>query len=97
MKITFESKLWKYQGKAAWYFVTLPQEESLQIKFANIFSRRGFGSIRVKAKILNQEWQTSIFPDSKTKSYLLPIKSEIRKKVNLKDDSLITVTIDMVI
>jgi len=40
--------------------------------------RKGFGSVRVTAEIAGQSWQTSVFPDSRSGSYLLPVKKAVR-------------------
>jgi len=80
LSFTFTSELWMYQGKGAWFFVTLPTSESEKIKFFNQ-GRRGWGSVRAMVTIGKTKWQTSIFPDSKAGAYLLPIKADIRKKV----------------
>lgn len=71
--------------RGAWFFVTLPKEitESIKLVAAGL-STRGFGSIKVVAKTNSTHWNTSIFPDNKTKSYLLPIKREVRDKASIK-------------
>ncbi len=79
----FTAPIWLYQGKSAWFFITVPAQESASIKFFNSHPRRGWGSVRVKVKIGETEWKTSVFPDSKTKTYLLPLKAEIHKKENI--------------
>lgn len=84
MQIKFTAEIWKYQGKAAWYFITLPKDESALIKHLN-GTRRGFGSIRVTAQIGKSEWKTSVFPDSKLGAYLLPLKADVRKKEKLEE------------
>ncbi|MCE2926310.1 MAG: DUF1905 domain-containing protein [Rickettsiales bacterium] len=80
MAVNFTAELWMYLGKSAWFFVTLPKDESEQIKFLNSHRQRSWGSLSVNAKIGKSEWKTSIFPNSKTGAYLLPIKANIRKK-----------------
>jgi hypothetical protein len=47
--------------------------------------RRGWGAIYVKAKIGKTEWQTSIFPDRRSATYVLPLKKEVRYEENLYD------------
>lgn len=85
-KIT--APLWIYNGaKAAWHFFTIPQIESAQIKFLAADVKRGWGSVRVQVRIGMTEWRTSIFPDSKTQTYILPVKAEVRKKESLAEDS----------
>jgi Domain of unknown function (DUF1905) len=75
---TFTSPLWKYSGESAWHFVTLPLDISARIKFLQ-HGRRGFGSVRVQVKFGNSEFATSVFPDSKSGCYFLPVKASIRK------------------
>ena len=84
VKFSFEGELWVFSGNAAWCFITLPAENAEDIKEISQPHRRGFGSLRVKATIGTQTWHTSIFPDSKSKSYVLPVKKEIREKCGLE-------------
>ncbi len=74
----FTAALWKYSGESAWHFITLPSDISARIKFLQA-GRRGFGSVRVFATLGNSRFETSVFPDSKSGSYLLPVKASIRK------------------
>lgn len=75
--------MWKYKGTAGWHFVTLPKLLSKKIRQAHGLSEEGWGRLKTKASIENTSWQTAIWYDSKSDSYLLPIKSDIRKKFNL--------------
>src|SRR5690348_13453150 len=96
LSYTFSAKLWMYSGEGAWYFVTLPKEYATEIKtLSSDWKNKGFGSVRVKANIGNIKWDTSIFPDNKIKSYLLPIKKEVRKKLNINDGDELKVTIEL--
>lgn len=96
LDFTFTTKLWMYQGKGAWYFVTLPKEQADQIKFFTSPQntgqrRRGWGSVRVTVTIGTATWQTSIFPSSSSESYVLPVKAEIRKKAKINQGDDVTV------
>ena len=93
MKLEFEGRVWIYPGAAAWHFVSLPSEYTADLKL--IGGSSGFGSIRVLAKINNIEWQTSIFPDTKSGCYLLPLKKDIRFKTGLTDGSIVRCTLDI--
>ena len=90
---TFDAELWLYPtAKAAWCFATLPRDVGEQFKFFHPHTG-GFGSIKVTAKIGDTEWTTSIFPDSRSGSYLLPVKAEVRKKERVKPGDVVSVTI----
>jgi Domain of unknown function (DUF1905) len=91
MEFTFTSLLWEWQGKGAWCFVSLPQEYYEVIKQLSAGAKKGFGSVRVVVQVGSTTWRTSVFPDSRTKTFLLPIKKEVRSKEALGVDSLITV------
>jgi hypothetical protein len=96
INFTFTGKCWLWQGKGAWYFITLPQDQSEEIKFLsdNHFGkRRGWGSVRVIANIGTTEWETSIFPGSKIAAYILPIKAEVRRKQKIVVDGDVEVTL----
>jgi Domain of unknown function (DUF1905) len=83
LSFTFTSECWLWHGgKAAWHFITLPQNKSEEIKFfdENMHEkRRGWGAVRVLATIGNTSWETSIFPHSKIIAYILPVKASVRK------------------
>jgi Domain of unknown function (DUF1905) len=87
--VEFTALCWLYSGKGAWYFVTLPEKDAAEIsylsKVLNGGKRTGWGSVRVTVQVGQTVWQTSLFPDSKNKSYVLPIKAAVRKAENIVD------------
>ncbi len=83
---SFKAKIWLYQGKAAWHFVTLPKALSQEIRVLSFDKKAAWGSVRVSAAIGSTSWKTSIFPDTKAGAYLLPIKAEVRKKEKIAAD-----------
>jgi hypothetical protein len=44
--------------------------------------RRGFGSVKVTARVGESKWQTSLFPQ-KTGGWFLPVKKPVRLAENL--------------
>lgn len=98
-KNTFKvkAKVWLYPGKAGWHFITVPKKQSDEI--LSIFGslKRGWGSLPVKVKLGKTEWQTSIFPHKKSGGYLLPIKSEVRKKEKITQDETIQLTLEILV
>ena len=75
-----------YPGMSAWRFLVLPKKESGEIKERYGKSARGWGSLPVSASIGKTEWKTSIFPDKKSGTYLLPLKAKVRKAEDIFDD-----------
>jgi hypothetical protein len=94
-KYTFKEKIWLYTGPAAWHFITLPKIIAAEISdlFGN--TQKSFGSIRVQVTIGKSEWHTSVFKDTKVKSYLLPIKADVRKKEKIKAGDIVLVKIEI--
>lgn len=93
MILTFTAPLWLWNGKGAWHFVTLPVDDSQIIRMA--VPRRGWGSVRVKARIGETSWATSIFPDSKSGAYLLPVKADVRKAERLAPGDAVGITLSL--
>ena len=48
-------------------------------------SAKGFGSVKVTASIAGNSWSTSVFPESKSHSYVLPVKKAIRTATGISD------------
>ncbi len=79
-KFKFKAKVWVYPDAGAWYFASLPKGMAADLKKWFGGEAGGFGSLPVKVELGESSWKTSVFWDSKTKTYLLPLKVEIRKK-----------------
>ncbi|MBP9695434.1 MAG: DUF1905 domain-containing protein [Candidatus Magasanikbacteria bacterium] len=79
-KFIFTAGLWLYPGMAGnWTFVSLPKKDGEAIKKSFGKHSRGWGSLRVEVRLGKSKWRTSVFPDKKSGTYILPIKAGIRK------------------
>ena len=56
--------------------------------------RRGFGSVKVTARIGGSEWQTSLFPQ-KSGGWFLPIKKPVRQAEALAWGDLVEVELEL--
>jgi hypothetical protein len=74
----FDAELWRYDGEAGWFFVSLPTELADVIRTENGPLASGFGSVRVAVQIGSSRWATSVFPDRGRGTYLLPVKKSVR-------------------
>ncbi|HEY3293318.1 MAG TPA: DUF1905 domain-containing protein [Candidatus Nanopelagicaceae bacterium] len=93
---TIKAKVWLYShNESSWHFVSVPKKQSDYIRERFGSQKRGFGSIRVTASIGTTVWKTSIFPDSKSGTYFLPLKAEIRKKSKIEEGDTITFTLEI--
>ena len=92
-RCSFSAELWKYGGESSWWFISLPVEDSEHRERYCSHRKRNFGSIRVTASIGEMSWQTSVFRDTKSNSYLLPVKANVRNKEKLVEKNSYQVTI----
>ena len=95
--ISVTSLLWIWKGEAAgrWYFITVPEEQSGEIRAHAFGAPRGFGSVKVEARIHDVTWRTSVFPLNGG-GYLLPVKAEIRRRANLAAGDEVTVRLELI-
>ena len=96
MSYEFDADLWRHDGDAAWYFVTLPFDVADDIEERHGRTTGGFGSVRVRVRIGATEGSTSLFPDNKRKSYVLPVKAAVRKAEHLADGTSARVALTVV-
>ena len=87
-EFTFTAELWEHSGSGTWHFVSLPEEIADDIEA--MFGRHaaGFGSVRVEVTIGGSCWRTSVFPDAKRATYVLPVKKPVRTAEGLRSGSL---------
>ncbi len=93
----FTAEVWEWDGNASWHFVSLPDDHADDIE--ERFGRRavGFGSIRVEVTIGATTWRTSLFPDNKRKTYVLPLKKPVRVAEALAVGSITDISICVVV
>ncbi|MFP5219480.1 MAG: DUF1905 domain-containing protein [Actinomycetes bacterium] len=91
----FTAPLWRYQGDSAWYFITVPVDLSDDIRELTEGTRRGFGSVRVRATVGATAWTTSVFPDTKRGAFLLPVKKAVRAAEGLDDGDAVDVVLEL--
>ncbi len=92
---SFKAKVWLYPGNGAWHFLTLPQLVAREVDFFFSDVKRGWGSLPVEVTLGETVWKTSIFTDKKSTSYILPLKSQVRKQEGITLDSAISVKISI--
>ena len=97
VQIVFDGELWLWDARRGdtWVFVSLPADESEEIRDLAGGLRRGFGSLRVRVTIGSTTWTTSIFPDSGG-SYVLPVKKPVRQAQGLDVGDVTSVTVELI-
>jgi len=94
---SFTSELWEWQGKAAWHFFSLPEDVTDEIDEIYGDQAAGFGSVKVEVTIGSTTWATSIFPDTKRGTFILPVKKAVRTAEDLVDGTTAELTLRVLI
>ena len=95
---TFTATLWRWTARretadpSAWCFVTVPPEVSDEVR-ARAGEPRGFGSVPVRVECGDSRWDTSVFPDSESGCFVLPVKKAVRQANGVEDGDDLTVTL----
>ena len=96
--VTFTAELWRWTARkesadvGAWCFVTLPVDLADDLR-ERAGEPRGFGSVRVRARVGDTTWDTSVFPDAASDSFVLPVKKSVRTAAGVAEGDLLTVTV----
>lgn len=94
--ITVTGPLWVWNGeKGSWHFLTIPEDQAVEIRVQALGSRTAFGSVRVEAAIGDVRWRTSVFPQS-SGGYLLPVKAEVRRRAGISAGEEVSFTLEPV-
>lgn len=89
LELEFSGEIFQWRGPAPYYFVTVPEEQSLELKAVSSGISYYRGMIRVQARIGEVEWTTSLWP--KDGRYVVPIKDAVRKPMELADGDTVTI------
>lgn len=93
MRIEFESPVTRWDKRVdSWYFATMPEELSVELRELPS-PPRGFGSLRVQARIGATIWNTSIFFSDG--AFVLPLKKAVRDSCGIAEGEVITVDLDI--
>jgi hypothetical protein len=84
-----------YDGPAAWHFISLPTDAADAIADLVADRTKAFGSVRVQATIGATSWATSLFPDARSGTYVLPVKKAVRAAEGLSDGTPVTVVVSV--
>ena len=98
--VTFTAELWRWSARegsadtGAWCFVTLPPDLADDVR-ERAGEPRGFGSVRVRVRVGTTTWDTSVFPDAASESFVLPVKKAVRTAAGVAEGDLLTVTVSV--
>ena len=89
MDLEFSGEMWFWKGPSPWHFVTVPEEDCLELEATSALVSYGWGMIPVAARIGATGWTTSLWP--KDGRYVVPVKAWVRKAEALEVGDTVTV------
>jgi len=89
VELEFSGEIWQWRGPAPYYFVTVPEEQSRDLKAVSAAVTYGWGMIPVRVRIGDTEWTTSLWP--KEGRYVLPLKDVVRTAEGLEEGDTVMV------
>lgn len=88
--------LWNSENNA-WHFIHLPKETAMRIRKKYGTQERGWSSLPLCVTIGKTTWETSMFYDKRSATYILPIKALVRKKEGIFSGDSITFSIKIML
>jgi Domain of unknown function (DUF1905) len=94
--------LWRWTsstGSGTWHFLTIDGEAGEALSATALMRRlegmsRGFGSLKVTARIGESTFKTSVFP-SKSEGWMLPVKALVRKAEGIGEGDVVAVVLEV--
>ncbi len=101
-RLTHTGSLWRWttdKAPAAWHFVTIDGAAGEALSATALMRRmeglsRGFGSLKVAARIGDSTFKTSVFPSNEL-GWLLPVKASVRKAEGLIEGDAVAVVLEV--
>ncbi len=78
---------------SGWLFISMPEEMASEIRGQLKWQEEGWGRMKARAKIGSSEWETAIWFDTKHKTYILPLKAEVRKREKIEVGKAVKATV----
>lgn len=94
MNWDFDAAVYSWAGDqpGSWRFARVPSDVADELRLGE---RNGFGSVKVRATIGTTTWETSVFPDKATASYVLPVKKSVRQAEGIEDDDVVAIQLQL--
>ena len=89
----FKAKIWQWRGPAPYYFVTVPDEESVEIKHISKMVTYGWGMIPAAITVNKTTVKTALF--YKNGNYIVPLKLSLRTTEKLLEGDEITIALQV--
>lgn len=92
--VTGPLKIWS-NDEGSVHFMSVPEALSGEIRAHSLLVRRGFGSVKVEARIDEVTWRTSVFPSKSSGGYFLPVRKEVCCRAGIAVGDEVTVELEL--
>lgn len=95
MILEFDGVVWEWRGPAPYHFVSVPEDECVELAEAAALVSYGWGMIPVRVAVGDTELTTSLWP--KDGGYVVPLKDKLRRAegIALGDEVTVRLTVDV--
>lgn len=101
--LSHKGRLWRWTGASgtgSWHFVTIGGATGEALSGTAMMRRlegtaRGFGSLRVEARIGRSSFTTSVFPSKANDGWVLPVKAAVRRAEGLAEGDEVEVLLEV--
>ena len=95
MEFDFSADVWEWRGPAPFYFVTVPEDPSEELRALSALVTYGWGMIPVEACIGDTTWTTSLF--AKDGRYVVPLKVDVRRAEGIELGDVVRVVLSVAV
>jgi hypothetical protein len=81
MDLEFAGEIWFWKGPSPYHFVSVPEDECVELEEAAALVSYGWGMVPVAVRIGDTGWTTSLWP--KDGGYVVPLKDAVRRAERL--------------
>jgi Domain of unknown function (DUF1905) len=91
--VSFSGEVWYWRGPSPYFFVTVPDDESADLRSVANDVSYGWGMVPVRAEIGATRWKTALFP--KDGRYVVPLKDAVRVAEEIDQGDTVTVRLEV--
>ncbi|MCW2759428.1 MAG: hypothetical protein JWO46_3174 [Nocardioidaceae bacterium] len=95
MDLEFDGPVWEWRGPAPFYFVTVPEDECVELEAASAFVSYGWGMIPATVRLGGTTWETALWP--KDGAYVVPLKAHVRKAERVDQGDVVTIRLSLAV
>ncbi len=91
--VRFTGDVWYWRGPSPFFFVTVPDDESAELRAVANDVSYGWGMVPVRAMVGGTRWTTALFP--KDGRYVVPLKDAVRLAEQIDQGDTVTVHLEV--